>query len=177
MSRKAGGKKAAKKPEAQGRGQGGKYASKLHGQAGLVARRMWVEIGASESETCAMAGITSTTLFRWRKDNGWDELRQAAIFRWADALSMLQGEVGGITKRLTERKDFTGEMLVEQLKLLDHALSAVERIKKIDRDVDYKRLAVKFMRGLTQHLGDKDPAALELLLPHIRNFTAEIVRA
>ncbi len=177
MSRKPAGGKSAKKRPSPERGPGGKYASKLHGRAGLTARRMWVEVGATEAETCDMAGIASTTLRRWRDENRWDALRQAAIFRWDDALSILQGEVGKITLRLKENLDEKGSILSEQLKLLDNALSSVERIKKIDRDVDYKRLAVKFMRGLTHFLGDKDPAALETLLPHIRNFTAEIVRA
>lgn len=164
----------AKRKQAKG---GHRFASKLQAWNGVVARRMWVEVGATETETCQAAQITPTTLRRWRESNDWDALRTAAIFRWADALAELQERLGGIVDELraADRKD--ADRVAELVKLMRDVLDAVERIKKIDRDVDYKRLAVKYMRELTRFLGDKDPQALERLLPHVRSFTTEVVRA
>ena len=73
--------------------------------------------------------------------------------------------------RLGRGPDKSGREVANQL------LGTAERIQKLERDVDYKRLALRWAREFADYLSERDAKALEALAPYLKTFAAEIARA
>lgn len=151
-------------------------ATKRDGWEGQQARKLWVELQASEKEVCAQVGITPKTLRKWRDWFGWDEERKNQGASLADLLAGIRARFGQLAQDLEETRPTDAEKLGDVLKLANHLLTTAERIQKLERDVDYKRLALRWAREFSDYLTARDPKALEALAPYLKTFAAEIVR-
>ncbi len=137
---------------------------------------MWVELQASEQQVCAHVGIAPNTLRRWREEFGWDGERRNQGTSLAALLAGVRGRFGQLAADLEDVTPEDREELAEVLKQTNKLLATVERINKLERDVDYKRLALRWARQLSDHLTVRDPKALEALAPYLKTFASEIVR-
>ena len=150
-------------------------AHKRDGWQGQLARKLWVELQCSEREVCAQAGITAKTLRAWRDWFRWDEQRKNQGASLATLLAGVRSRFGLLAANLDQVTPTDQEKLAEVLKQTNQLLATVERINKLERDVDFKRLALRWSRELADHLTARDPKALEALAPHLKTFAFEIV--
>lgn len=143
---------------------------------GSQAYEMWVELQCTEREICAAVGISPTTLRRWRDYGEWDRLRRDHTVSWQGLLGAVRRQIGALAADLDKADRGDPEHIAELGKALDKLLRAAERIRRVDRDIEYKRLALRFVRELLDRLRGTDPAALAMLEPHLRSFSVEIAR-
>ena len=148
---------------------------KRDGLEGQLARKLWVEVQATEKEVCAQVGITAKSLRRWRDWFGWDEQRKAQGAGMALLQASVTARLGKLAHGLENPDEVSDGGFMDSLKEANQLLATIERIKKLDRDIDYKRLALRWSREFADYLTARDPAALEPLAPHLKTFAAEIV--
>ena len=151
-------------------------APKRDGWQGKLARKLWVVVQASETEVCAQVGITPKTLRRWRDWHDWDAERQAQGASLESLMARLRTRLGGLAEDFDAIVPGDSEALMANLKTANQLLCTVERITRIERDIDYKRLALRWARELADYLTERDPQALEQLAAHLKTFSMDIVR-
>jgi hypothetical protein len=134
-----------------------------------LAHELWVEHLGSESEVSAATGISSTLLKTWRKQFGWDAERKSAGLSWGNAQTELRthATLGAETFKYAPDRDHADQ----STQRVSRAIEAAARINYVDRDVAYRRYALRFWRELMTYLETRDVAALQVLQPHIKPFT------
>ena len=142
---------------------------------GQLARKLWVELQCFEKEVCAQVGITASTLRSWRNYFQWDEQRQAQTSSAATLEAAVNARLGRLATDLENPDKASDGKFMESLKDANQLLATIERIRKLERDTDYKRLALRWGRELADYLTARDPAALEALAQHLKTFASEIV--
>lgn len=138
---------------------------------------MWVVHQATVAETCEAAEITKRTLQRWRDYGAWDKERETAVRGFAAVNSALLRDMTKLSEELAKLAPGDPEAINANALAMSRVLGNMERIRKMERDVDYKRMALAWTRGLIEHLRTQDPAALKTLQKHLRAYTVEIARA
>ncbi len=149
---------------------------KRDGWQGNLAEELWVHAQASEKEVCGACDINATTLREWRRHFGWDEQRAAAAKRFGGLYALVQNMAAAIGDELKDAPPSDTGAIGALREELNGLLQTAERIRKLNRDIDYKRMALRYSRELTTHLKAKDPEALKALMPHLKAFTIEIAR-
>jgi transposase len=139
-----------------------------------LAHEMWTEQCASIDQVADACAISRNTLLDWRQRYDWDVERRQAAQGWGKTLLVLRQALGRATERLTN--DRGPAAIGKTLKTIERILDNASRIRKLERDVDYRRFGLRFVRDLTEYLAAQDMKALEALEPHVKPFTNRIAR-
>ena len=157
-------------------GVGVRGASKRQTAKRLAAYSLWVHHQATVQQTTKAVGITPTTLKRWRDYYSWDEQRRQSESGGAVLLAELHRKRAAFTEALQDTEVSDPEKVEELTKTLNAILDTAERVRRMERDIDYRRLALQWVQSLTDWLKEQDPKALKALQPHLRSFTNYIAR-
>ena len=149
-------------------------AVKRDSREGLMAREMWVVQQASETEVCKAVGIARNTLRKWRDHFGWDAERATHGKTLAGMMGAIREKLAAVIVQLEAVAANDLEKLAEVNALAAELLDNLERIKKLDRMIDYKTLALRWTREFVEHLKERDPAALKALAGHLKEFGMRI---
>ncbi len=153
-----------------------KRAIKRDSWQGQVAGEMWVQAQASEKEICAACGISPTTLRRWRDWFDWDEARKQSARGYHGIYAAVQSQINNLAKSLNKVEPENLEGITDRRKELNQLLETAERVRKLQKDIDYKRLALRYTRELMDFLKRVNPEAHALMTEHLKAFTMEISR-
>lgn len=139
-----------------------------------LARTLWVEHEATEREVCAACSISRGTLRAWRKTCGWDEERKRSAQALGSVAAALRKQLVALAGTLEQTGAGDVERIVALNQALRPCLENYAQARALDRDVDYKRIALRFLRGWVEFLKARDVEALRVLLPHLKAYSKEI---
>lgn len=140
------------------------------------ARELWVISQLTVTETCLGAQITPTTLRRWRNYHGWDAQRRQYGAGYVDLLAAVRKNMALMATALEEQVDPDAEKIAANNKVLRGLLDTIERIRKVEENVDYRRLGMRWGKQLVGFITERDGEAAAALEPHLAAFLNEIVR-
>ena len=154
-----------------------KRAIKRDSWQGKLAYDLWVLSQASEAETCHACKISAETLRRWRKYFEWDRERKQQAQGFAVMYLVIHKQIDALARKMDVAQDVDLKYINSLSKTLNNLLNHLERLKKIERNVDYKRFAIRWAREFVQYLEERDIEALKAVRPNMNGFVRKIAGA
>ena len=115
-------------------------------------------------------GVSRTTLYRWKKTDAWDEMKQARVMSGPMLAHELKMQIAQIVKDAREE----GRTLTSAE--TDKMYKLQIMVDRNDKKARFEAHCIDAMDLLNMYLGEREPDLLARLVPHIIPFLDWVLR-
>lgn len=137
------------------------------------AKQMYVEDGLKEAEISARLNVPVKTVYRWAKDDKWEDERKALGETSVSIIKNMLGTAVGSMQKLTDDVKANGIEALDSQKLFA-LTNLIKESKKLLKDQDKLGDLLLMAREYTEFMQARDQEMLKRNLPILREFAEEM---
>lgn len=139
------------------------------------AKQMYVEDGLKEAEISARLSVPVKTVYRWSKDDRWEDERRALGETSVSIIKNMLGTAVESMQKLTDDVKANGIEALDSQKLFA-LTNLIKESKKLLKDQDKLGDLLLMAREYTEFMQARDQELLKRNLPLLREFAEEMKR-